>query len=1616
MQETKSIKAILSAEDANFTSTMDRAASRVKSFASRVKQGVGFGTFMAIGQKAVNTVTVGMKSMVSQMDQTNAAWTTFASNMKAAGHSTGEIEKAKKSMQEFASQSIYYSSEMAATYAQLDAVGIKGTTNLVKGFGGVAAAAQNPSQAMKTLSQQATQMAAKPQVAWQDFKLMLEQTPAGIAQVAKVMGMSTKELVASVQAGEVKTEDFFEAIRKIGGDANNELMKSATKYKTIGEAINGTSGYLMTKLAPAWSVVSKAAIKALGKVQGIIGKIDSDAVAKKVESGIRKAKEIFIEIKPALKAAGSMFLTFGKAVVSVLPTLAKLAPVLVPALVALKGFQKVKGATSFISTLAGGLKSLAAPSIQAAAAMTSSYDTLQMLQTGAVASGGKLGMLKTALTGLVSPAGIAVAAVGALSGVAYAWYSHMANIPGTMQNLTARLSESSSAADAATKSYEQLKKAEEEQINAGLLQTESIASQKAELDSLVDANGKVKKGYESRVQFLVDSISKATGVEMEYTNGVVEGYGKAGKAIDDYVAKKRAQIFLDGHAKSYEAAIEGQNKYVKSMQDAQRIIEGIQSGEIADKNGNKLLAAQAKYEKYSKLYQEAGNEIQNYDKAQEAFNDGHYDKVEQALSGHGQRLDEIRKKKGDALKKDNEQTRKELTALAQIYNEHSKDGGEAAKNALTSMQQELNESSAMLMGYTGVKDAVTKIAADADAAGVTVPKSVVDGIKSGQYLLPTTVDEMNSLVKFDKLAQNAGDAGKDTVEKLRAQMAAGTLPVGDAVNKLSQTAANNFEKISKKGADEGKKASDKTAEAFKTNAPQVQAGAGTMVGAAGKSFNKMPVKAKAAANKTTTEASKQVKSGIPKLSTAFSGFFKPAITSTKNVTKKVSAESGKIGKAVPKEVSKNNSKIGKSFDAPMRSLINKLVSSKGKAQSNGRNIGAGLAAGLWAALPGVAAAASAIAAQADKAVRAKAKIKSPSKVHAKNGRFIALGLAKGMIKSRKTVYKAGTVMAGAADDGVTDYLQIASPSKKGKQRGKQTTQGIIAGIKAGSKKIPKSVGKSLKAAFGSKMVSKLPVKLQKQIKKIIKKKKTWKSLSKKQIEKINAAIGKYKFSNKDLTNSIYEGFNANAGTAKKMLKSTFKKLKKTVSSWTFSDMATDKVDFRGAGDAAAKSFTEAYEAKSEKMRDSVTDKITASTNKLQVKYSNLAANASKKEAAARAKAKKYEKLAAKAKKNSTKKKYNKLAQKYNKIAEKYNKIAEANKTKAESVRSATDTIVSQFESAYNDMVSKAKESAQEQINAISEKYDKLYQELKQKRDNFYSKLSSHEGLFVKDDTAEAKAVYDSYGFLVKAAANASSAMKIVNFDEQTKQIKAYKANLDKLKKAGVSTAYLEEMTQNLSYTDGLEFTNKLLAEGTQKAIAYGKSYENMIGVANDLSNQWYKSDFESLQSQYSADIAKVEADLKKKLDSIAKNTLAGFKYSLQREIKKAKLGKVGTAMANKLIKAIKKKLGIKSPSKVMASIGSYTGEGFVKGLESSEKDVYKAMDNIITMPPIRRPEMKMAAGAELNSNYSYGSTIDGEIVVVTTIDGKVVAQTTAPYTEEILNKRQIRESRKQGRL
>ena len=403
MAESFSVKAILSAQDRGFTSAFKSAMGTVSNLKSTLTSGIGFGIMAGIGQKAFGAVTSSIGGMVSELNSSSAAWKTFNGNMSMVGKGADEIASVKKELQEFAEDTIYSASDMASTYAQLSAVGIKSTNKLVKGFGGLAAAAENPKQAMKTLSQQATQMAAKPTVAWADFKLMIEQTPAGISAVAKEMGMTTTDLVQNVQDGKIATEDFFDAIAKVG--TNDAFTKLATEYKTVDQAMDGLTETVSNKLAPSFDVLSGRAIKSLDGIINKIGDLDGDAIAGKLTGFFDKAsgywnvlKTEASEVKTAfgdafsaigedlgkitgafgstesissfagvMDSASGALQTFAGFLEDHSETIAKVIPQIPKLFVAYKGFKIAKSVAPFVGAFTSAIAGLAGAGISAIA-------------------------------------------------------------------------------------------------------------------------------------------------------------------------------------------------------------------------------------------------------------------------------------------------------------------------------------------------------------------------------------------------------------------------------------------------------------------------------------------------------------------------------------------------------------------------------------------------------------------------------------------------------------------------------------------------------------------------------------------------------------------------------------------------------------------------------------------------------------------------------------------------------------------------------------------------------------------------------------------------------------------------------------------------------------------------------------------------------------------------------------------------------------------------------------------------------------------------------------------------------------------------------------------------
>lgn len=359
--------------------------------------------------------------LVAGLNESSAAWKTFQANMQMNGKTADEISKIKGELKDFAEQTIYSASDMASTYSQLEAVGTKNTTALVKGFGGLAAAASDPTQAMKTLSQQATQMAAKPKVAWEDFKLMVEQTPAGISAVAKTMGMSTQELISNVQEGTIATEDFFNAIAETG--TNADFTALATQYKTVGQATDGLIETLTGQLQPAFDTLSQVGINAIS------------GITDKISAGSPIIEKLTTTVNTLVDKLNSMS-------TEELMNLAKMGGLLVTAVPALAGIGKgmevastASGAfTSALSGIGNGVKSIpgkfdsAKKSIGGlgksfgtlGSTITGPFDVMMPKVTGSVR---KIGSTVASLPGkIVSPIGkIGKAVAGKFPGITSAF-------------------------------------------------------------------------------------------------------------------------------------------------------------------------------------------------------------------------------------------------------------------------------------------------------------------------------------------------------------------------------------------------------------------------------------------------------------------------------------------------------------------------------------------------------------------------------------------------------------------------------------------------------------------------------------------------------------------------------------------------------------------------------------------------------------------------------------------------------------------------------------------------------------------------------------------------------------------------------------------------------------------------------------------------------------------------------------------------------------------------------------------------------------------------------------------------------------------------------------------
>lgn len=138
-----SVKAVLSAVDRGFTSTLNNAGHSIDTLSGKISSGLGFGVLTGIGQKAFDTIAGGAKTLVSSVVSTGMAFESSMSNVQALSGATGaDFESLSAKAQEMGAKTKFSASEAADAMGYMAMAGwnAKDMLNGIEGVMNLAAA------------------------------------------------------------------------------------------------------------------------------------------------------------------------------------------------------------------------------------------------------------------------------------------------------------------------------------------------------------------------------------------------------------------------------------------------------------------------------------------------------------------------------------------------------------------------------------------------------------------------------------------------------------------------------------------------------------------------------------------------------------------------------------------------------------------------------------------------------------------------------------------------------------------------------------------------------------------------------------------------------------------------------------------------------------------------------------------------------------------------------------------------------------------------------------------------------------------------------------------------------------------------------------------------------------------------------------------------------------------------------------------------------------------------------------------------------------------------------------------------------------------------------------
>ena len=255
---------------------------------------------------------------------------------------------------------------------------------------------------------------------------------------------------------------------------------------------------------------------------------------------------------------------------------------------------------------------------------------------------GSAAALAKVLQGLTSPVGLAITAIVGLTGASIALgKAHHDSIIG--------LNGLKEEVDKQTESWNKLRQARNENLDTYLSEIAENQKLSDELNKIVDENGKIKEGYEKRVEYITGKLSEALGIEIKINDKIIDNYKEIKQNINELITAKKAEALLNAYQGEYQEALKKQADATRTLvdlkeQQKQKMKElagasGIESYEIQ----KTLDSLATNIGKQTELIGEYGFTIERYENLQTASVSGSAEKIKIAVDDMGKSWEQAKK-------------------------------------------------------------------------------------------------------------------------------------------------------------------------------------------------------------------------------------------------------------------------------------------------------------------------------------------------------------------------------------------------------------------------------------------------------------------------------------------------------------------------------------------------------------------------------------------------------------------------------------------------------------------------------------------------------------------------------------------------------------------------------------------------------------------------------------------------------------------------------------------------------------------------------------------------------------------------------------------------------------